>query len=143
MIVSIEKEEGDRILTDFLVEASKANGTKECAEESYKIMNNLDDSQLVISIIIREIAKQSKHFPKEVTEFEVKIMSALASFFSTFDKPEVPHQFKELFCETTKTDLARNLYTNKKLIFAVQNFVNAFYRFDCFEKKYPEITKML
>jgi hypothetical protein len=142
MIVGISKEDGDRVLTDFLVNASKKNGTKECAEESYKIMEDFNDSQLVISIIISESMRESKQFPEDIRRFEVQIMSALATLFSTCDKSDVPQQFKDLFFGT-EDEVTDKVSRDKKLQFAIRNFVSSFYHFNHFENKYPEITKML
>jgi hypothetical protein len=142
MIVGISKEDGDRVLTDFLVNASKKNGAKECAEESYKIMDDFNDSQLVISIIISESLRESKQFPEDIRKFEVQIMSALATLFSTCDKSDVPHQFKDLFFGT-EDEVTDKVSRDKKLQFAIRNFVSSFYHFNHFENKYPEITNML
>jgi hypothetical protein len=142
MIIGINKEEGDSILTDFLVDVCKKIGTKECAEESYKIMDDFNDSQLVISIIITKSIKKSGIVPEEVTDFEVNILSALATMFSTCDESDVPPQFKDLFFGTEQ-EVSEKIAMNKKLLFSVQAFVSAFYHFTDFEKKYPEITKTL
>ena len=142
MIVGISKEDGDRMLTDFLVDVSKRNGTKECAEECYKIMDDFNDSQLIISIIISESIRESKQVPKEISDFEIQIMSALSTIFQTVDKGDVPSQFKDLFFGT-EDEVTDKVATNKKLQYAIRNFVSSFYHFNHFENKYPEITKML
>jgi hypothetical protein len=140
--MSMSKEDGDRLLEDFLLNASKSNGTKECAEESYKLLENEADSQLVISLIISESLRRARKVPKEVAVFETNILSALATMYTTCDKTDIPFQFKDLF-SGTDDDIINKVGKDKRLNFAVKNFVMAFYHFEDFERKYPEITKML
>lgn len=142
MMLGISKEDGDRILEDFLLDASRRNGTKECAEESYRLMEDMSDSQLVISIIISESLKKAGNIPEDIGVFETNILSALATMYTTCDKSEVPFQFKNLFFGT-EDEIVNKVGKNKQLNFAVRNFVIAFYHFESFESKYPEITKML
>jgi hypothetical protein len=52
MYLGISKDDGDKILTEFLVESSKQNGTKRCSEESFRILENFQDSHLVIQAIV-------------------------------------------------------------------------------------------
>ena len=142
MIIGISKEDGDRILENFLVDASKKNGSVECAKESMKIMDRFDDSQLIVSLIISNSMRNAKQMPERVIDFEVEILSALTTMFSTCDKEEIPVEFGKLF-SGTEEEVLDKVGANKKVHFAVQAFVNAFYTFDNFEKQYPEITKML
>ena len=142
MIIGISKEDGDRILENFLIDASKKNGSVECAKESMKIMDRFDDSQLIVSLIISNSMRNAKQMPERVIDFEVEILSALTTMFSTCDKEEIPVEFGKLF-SGTEEEVLDKVGANKKVHFAVQAFVNAFYTFDNFEKQYPEITKML
>ena len=80
--------------------------------------------------------------PERVIDFEVEILSALTTMFSTCDEEEIPVEFGKLF-SGTEEEVLDKVGANKKVHFAVQAFVNAFYTFDNFEKQYPEITKML
>ena len=52
MMIQISKEDGDRILENFLISASKENGSVECAKESIEIMNEFDDSNLIVHTLI-------------------------------------------------------------------------------------------
>lgn len=142
MIIGISKEDGDRILENFLIGASKDNGSVECAKESIKIMDRFDDSQLIVSLIISNSMRKSGQIPERVINFEVEILYALTTMFSTCNKPEIPVELEDLF-SGTEEEVLDKVGANKKLYFAVQAFVNAFYQFDNFEKQYPEITKML
>jgi hypothetical protein len=141
-MLGISKDDGDRILTDFLIDITKKNGTKECAEESYKIMEDFNDSQLIVSIIINDSINHSGQKPQEISNFESAILSALATVYSTSDKADVPPQFKDLFLGTDD-EVIQKVMRNRKIQFAVQNFTSSFFHFSHFETQYPEISKML
>ena len=100
MIIGISKEDGDRILENFLVDASKKNGSVECAKESMRIMDRFDDSQLIVSLIISNSMRNAKQMPERVIDFEVEILSALTTMFSTCDETEIPVEFGKLFSGT-------------------------------------------
>lgn len=141
-MISINKEDGDKILEEFLIDISKKNGTKRCAEESFKIMDNFPDAQLFISIIMINSMKQQGIIPEHVTDFERQIISALATVFSDAEKEYIPIQLQEIF-QGTEEELIEKVKNSKKLHFAVGQFVNAYYQYDLFESKYPEISKMI
>lgn len=142
MMRGISKEEGDQILEEFLVHVSKTNGTKRCAEESFKIMDNFVDSQLLISIIMMNSMKKQGMIPEQITDFERQILSALATMFSCAEKEDVPIQLQDLF-EGNDEEIFEKVRESKKLIYAIQHLVSAYYHFDLFESKYPEISKMI
>jgi hypothetical protein len=142
MIIGITKEDGDRMLTDFLVKIAKIDGTKECAEESFQIMDDFNDSQLIVSIIVADAFKQKGHIPEKIGVFQNNILSALATMFVTCDKEEVPKEFGDLFLGSDE-EVLEKVNLNKKINFAVEQFVSAFYHFETFEKKYPVISKLL
>lgn len=142
MIIGINKDEGDKILENFLIQATKENGSKACAEESHKILENFEDSQLILGIIVSEMMRDNKQISKKVIDFELNILSAIATIFSECNKSDVPLEFGNLFTGTKK-EILDKVSVNAKIIFAVQAFVNAFYTFGYFKRKYPEITKML
>ena len=141
-MIGISKEDGDKILEEFLIHVSKTNGTKRCAEESFKIMDNFADSQLIISIImINSMGKQGM-IPEHVTDFERQIVSALSTMFSIAEKEDVPIQLQGIF-EGSDEEIIEKVRGSRKLYFAVQQFVSAYYTYDLFESKYPEISKSL
>ena len=141
-MIGISKEDGDKILEEFLIHVSKTNGTKRCAEESFKIMDNFADSQLIISIImINSMGKQGM-IPEHVTDFERQIVSALSTMFSIAEKEDVPIQLQGIF-EGSDEEIIEKVRGSRKLNFAVQQFVSAYYTYDLFESKYPEISKSL
>lgn len=142
MIIGITKEDGDRILENFLVGASKANGTVKCAEESIKIMEKFEDSQLIVSVVITNAMRNAGEISKDVVDFEVEILSAITTMYSTCNEADIPVQFGSLF-SGSEDEILDKVGRNKKIHFAVRAFVEAFYTFDKFEKKYPEITNML
>jgi hypothetical protein len=142
MMIGLNKDDGDKILTEFLVQATKDNGSTRCAEESLKIMDDFNDSQMVISIILVNSMMQQGMIPKHVTDFETQIVSALSTMFSTCDTSEIPIQLQDLF-EGTEDEIVERVSKSRKMFFAVQQFVNAYYHYDLFENKYPEISKML
>ncbi len=141
-MIGISKEDGDKILEEFLINISKTNGTKRCAEESFKIMDDFADAQLVISIIMINSMTQQGMIPEHITDFEIQIISALATMFSTADKEDIPIQLQGIF-EGTDDEIIEKVGKSRKLYFAVQQFVSAYYHYDLFESKYPEISKML
>lgn len=141
-MIGLNKDDGDKILTEFLVQATKDNGSTRCAEESLKIMDDFNDSQMVISIILVKSMMQQGMIPKHVTDFETQIVSALSTMFSTCDTSEIPIQLQDLF-EGTEDEIVERVSKSRKMFFAVQQFVNAYYHYDLFENKYPEISKML
>jgi hypothetical protein len=142
MIIGISKENGDRILENFLVGASKVNGSVECAKESIEIMDKFEDSQLIVSLLVSNSIRSLGQIPERVVNFEVEVLSALTTMFTTCDESDIPAEFEDLFLGT-EDEVLDKVSENKKIHFAVQAFVNAFYTFDKFEKQYPEITKML
>lgn len=141
-MIGINKDEGDRIITEFLVQATKENGSKRCAEESLKIMEDFNDSQMVISVLLVNSMIQQGMIPEHIIEFEVKIKSALSAFFATCDKSEIPIQFQDFF-EGSDEDIIDKVSKSRKMHFAIQQFVNAYYHYEIFEGKYPEISKAL
>jgi hypothetical protein len=142
MIIGISKENGDRILENFLIGASKENGSVECAKESIEIMDKFDDSQLIVSLLVSNSIRSLGQIPERVIDFEIEVLSALTTMFTTCDEVDIPAEFEDLFLGT-EDEVLDKVGENKKINFAVQAFVNAFYTFDRFEKKYPQITKML
>jgi hypothetical protein len=142
MKIGITKDDGDRLLENFLIGASKANGSIECAEESIKIMDRFEDSQLIVSVVITNAMRNAGEVYKDVIDFEVEILSAITTMYSTCTEDEIPVQFGSLF-SGTEDEILDKVGRNKKIHFAVRAFVEAFYTFDNFEKQYPEITKML
>lgn len=141
-MIGISKEDGDKILEEFLINVSKTNGSKRCAEESFKIMDNFVDAQLVISIIMVNSMKQQNMIPEHVTNFERQIISALATVFSESEKEHIPIQLQGIF-EGSDDEIVEKVKNSGKLLFAVQQFVSAYFQYDYFESRYPEISKML
>lgn len=142
MIGIIDKENGDKMLLDFLLEVSKNNGTKRCAEESIKVMDNFPDSQLLLSIILMQSLKVQNLIPEYVLDFERQIISAITTIFTTCDVEDIPIPLREMF-EGTDDEVIEKVGKSHKMYFAIQQFVNAYYQYDLFENKYPEINKML
>jgi len=142
MMIGISKDDGDKIITEFLVQATKENGTKRCAEESLKIMEDFNDSQMVISILLVNSMLQQGMIPEHVTDFETRIISALSTMFTTCDDSEIPIQLQDLF-EGTDEEVIDRVSKSRKMHFAIQQFVSAYYTYEIFENKYPEISKML
>jgi len=141
-MIGISKEDGDKILEEFLIQVSKKNGSKRCAEESFKIMDNFSDSQLIISFLMINSMKQQGMIPTHITDFERQIISALTTMFSSADKEDIPIQLQGVF-DGTEDEIVKKVMRSNKINFAVQQFVSAYYHFDLFESKYPEISKML
>jgi hypothetical protein len=142
MVAIMDKEEGDRMLLEFLLEVSKRNGGKRCAEESIKIMDEFLDSQLLLSIIFSNSLRSQNLMPEHVIEFQISVLSALSCVFTSCEKEDIPIPLQELF-EGTEEEVTDKIQNNRKILFAVEQFVNAYYQYDLFENKYPEINKAL
>lgn len=142
MIGILDKEEGDKMLLEFLLEISKKNGTKRCAEESIKLMDNFADSQLLMSIILMLSLRNQNLIPKHAIDFERQIVSALSTIFTTCEVEDIPIPLREMF-EGTDEEVVEKVGKSRKMSFAIQQFVNGYYQYDFFENKYPEINKML
>lgn len=142
MIDMVNKEEGDRIILDYLVFLTKKNDRKESAEESIKIMENLSDSQFLLSLILIDGLTKSGLMPQQAIDLEVNILSALSSMFTTCNSEDIPEVFRKTF-SGTDDEVIENVRNNKKLMFAVRSFVGSYYTYDAFEKKYPEISKSI
>jgi hypothetical protein len=142
MITILNKEDGDEILLDFLLQLVKKNDSKRCAEESIKIMENFPESQFLLSIIVSNSLREKGFIPNQVIEFETQIISALSTIFTTCEAEDVPLPLRDLF-EGTDEQVIEKVRRNRKMYFAVQQFVDAYYQYDLFENKYPEINKTL
>jgi hypothetical protein len=142
MMAMMNKEDGDEVLLEFLLDISKRNGSKRCAEESIKIMDEFLDSQLLLSIIIAKSLKLQNLIPPHVIDFEVSVLSAMSATFTTCEKDEIPLPLQELF-EGSDDEIINKVRNSRKISFAITQFVNAYYQYDLFENKYPEINKSL
>jgi len=142
MIGIIDKENGDKMLLDFLLGISKNNGTKRCAEESIRVMEDFADSQLLLSIILMQSLRNQNLIPEHVLDFERQVISAITTIFTTCDVEDIPIPLREMF-EGTDDEVIEKVGNSRKMYFAIQQFVNAYYQYDLFENKYPEINKML
>lgn len=141
-MVHISKDDGDRILENFLISVSKENGSVECAKESIEIMSEFEDSYLIVHTLVSSSMRNKSQMSDEVINFEVDILSAITTMYSNCNESDVPVQFDNLF-SGDEDEVLNKVGRNKKIHFAVRAFIDAFYTFDRFEKKYPEITKML
>jgi hypothetical protein len=141
-MIRINKEDGDKILEDFFIDIVKKNGSKRCAQESFKIMEDLGDSQLVISLLIEDSMKRQGLIPEHIIVFERQIISALTTTFSCVEKEDIPIQLQGIF-QGTDDEIFEKIRSSRKMYFAVQQFVSAYYQYDFFESKYPETSKML
>ena len=142
MIGILDKEEGDKMVLEFLLEISKNNGTKRCAEESIKLMDNFADSQFLLSIILMLSLRNQNLIPNHVIDFERQIVSALSTIFTTCEVEDIPIPLREIF-EGTDEQVVEKVGKSRKMSFAIQQFVNSYYQYDLFENKYPEINKTL
>ena len=138
----LDKEEGDKMVLEFLLEISKNNGTKRCAEESIKLMDNFADSQFLLSIILMLSLRNQNLIPNHVIDFERQVVSALSTIFTTCEVEDIPIPLREMF-EGTDEQVVEKVGKSRKMSFAIQQFVNSYYQYDLFENKYPEINKTL
>jgi hypothetical protein len=138
----IKKEDSDRLLEQFLIEVSERNGSKRCAEECYKVLEDPNDSDYLISLIVSDSLYKNNSIPEHVLKFESQILSALTTIFTIIDKKEIPIQLSELF-EGSEEEIIQKIRKNKKINLAVQRFVGYYFIHDFFESKYPEISKIL
>ena len=63
--------------------------------------------------------------------------STVGNTTTTYPKP-----MQDLF-EGNDEEIFEKVRGSKKLIYAIQHLVSAYYHFDLFESKYPEISKMI
>jgi hypothetical protein len=138
----IDKEDKDRLLEQFLVEITEKNGSKRCAEECYKILEDPMDSDYVVTTLLTNSLYKNNSIPQHVLKFESEILSGLTSIFSTIDKKYIPIQFVDLF-EGTQQEIIEKTRNDKKFNIAIQRFVSSYFIHDFFESKYPEISKIL
>ena len=141
---SISKEDGDKLLEDFLIQVTNKNGSKRCAEESYKILEDPLDCQLVISVLFKIAFDSNGLTPKHIEEFEAGILSALTTIMCCCDAKDIPKPLTPFF-EDAKNDeeIFERVRNSRKLMFAVSQFAITFMQYDYFESKYPEISKSL
>lgn len=142
-MISITKEEGDKILEEFLVEATKQNGSSECAQQSFALMNDNADCHLLLTIILKKMIRESESEPAHILELESSILSALTTVFTTVDDSDIPSDLKGIFEGKSEEDIFDNVVNDKSINFAVQAFVGSFLFFKKFEEKYSEIVKAL
>lgn len=144
MNFSINREDGDKILEEFVVHVSKQNGSKRCAEESYELLKNYADCQLVLSLIMRNSFMEQGMIPNHIQDFEAGILSALTSMFCCCEPKDIPKPLQPFF-ENAKNDdeIFERVSDSQKLIYAVSHFVSAYLHYDYFQSKYPELSKAL
>jgi hypothetical protein len=133
-------EDKQLMLINFLVKQKKTD--KKFAEESFNVINDTKDTNMAISIIMFNFLMQKDFFCNETIMFQNQISIALNSVFSSIDQSLIPTQFQELF-KLNQEKNAENILNNKKLNFAVHQFVSAYLEYDIFEKKYPKLINKL
>jgi hypothetical protein len=105
-------------------------------------MDDFADSQLLLSIILMQSLRNQNLIPDHVLDFERQVISAITTIFTTCDVEDIPIPLREMF-EGTDDEVIEKVGNSRKMYFAIQQFVNAYYQYDLFENKYPEINKML
>jgi hypothetical protein len=141
---NINKEDGDKLLEDFLIEITRENGSKRCAEESCEILESNLDCQLVIETILKNSFKINGMIPNHIKVFEASLLAALITVFSCCEIKDIPKPLHVFFEDTkNENDIFERVKNSKKLRYAISHFVDAYFHYDYFENKYPEISKKL
>lgn len=147
-MVGISKDDAERLMEEFLVNASTVDDSREFAMESMNILNDKDLKQVLLgSIIVKlkdSIDDKRLNDEKDMRTFMTNIVNAmmigctekqLKKCASNF---KIPNNLKNCFSEYVEDD-----WDNPKLQFAFDQFVSAFTAFELFEKKYPKIVKII
>ncbi len=136
-MIAISKDDSERVVEQFLISLSKENGSQKLAVESMNVLNDKLHKAILLGSLLRTYKDSLKDIDNGEFQMRVCIMSALNCIFDEdCDLEEMPPKFAGLFA-SEDDDLAWN---NPKLQFAVDQFVSAFYTYELFENKYPNIA---
>jgi hypothetical protein len=142
--IIINKDDGDKMLEDFLVDLTKSNDSRRCAQESLDILQNHFDRQLLLSVIVRKMLESQSEIPKHILDFEIGMLSALTAVFCTCEIEDIPKPLHKFLKDAKNDDeVFERVKDSEKLKYAVSSFIGAYMQFDYFESKYPEINKAL
>lgn len=131
----------ESVLEEFLIEITNKNGTKRCAEESYKILDNQNHSELLKFIIASKFLHSKKLIPQHIKDFEEDMINLFINIYKT-NQNILPIQFLRIF-ESEENNITEKVKKSIKLNYAIYQFVSVFNTIDEFESNYPEITKEL
>jgi len=147
-MVGISKDDAERLMEEFLVNASTVDNSREFAMESMNILNDKDLKQVLLgSIIVKlkdSIDDKRLNDEKDMRIFMTNIVNAMMigctekQLKRCASNNKIPNNLKNCFSEYVEND-----WDNPKLQFAFDQFVSAFTAFELFEKKYPKIVKII
>lgn len=147
-MVGISKDDAERLMEEFLVNASNVDNSREFAMESMNILNDKDLKQVLLgSIIVKlkdSIDDKRLNDEKDMRIFMTNIVNAMMigctekQLKRCASNNKIPNNLKNCFSEYVEND-----WDNPKLQFAFDQFVSAFTAFELFEKKYPKIVKII
>jgi hypothetical protein len=147
-MVGISKDDAERLMEEFLVNASTVDDSREFAMESMNILNDKDLKQVLLgSIIVKlkdSIDDKRLNDEKDMRIFMTNIVNAMMigcaekQLKRCASNNKIPNNLKNCFSEYVEDD-----WDNPKLQFAFDQFVSAFTAFELFEKKYPKIVKII
>lgn len=147
-MVGISKDDAERLMEEFLVNASTVDDSREFAMESMNILNDKDLKQVLLgSIIVKlkdSIDDKRLNDEKDMRIFMTNIVNAMMigctekKLKRCASNNKIPNNLKNCFSEYVEDD-----WDNPKLQFAFDQFVSAFTAFELFEKKYPKIVKII
>ena len=86
----------ENILEEFLIEITKKNGTKRCAEESFRLLENKHHSELLKFIIASKFLHSKKLIPEHIKDFEQDIINLFINIYKT-NENILPIQFLRIF----------------------------------------------
>lgn len=147
-MVGISKEDSERLMEEFLINASIKDDSSEFAVESMDILNDRNFRQVLLGSLIigvkDSIDDKQLNEEKDMRFFMINVVNAMMigctekQLKACTRNNKIPTNLKNCFSEYVKDD-----YDNPKLQFAFDQFASAFRAFELFEKKYPKIAKII
>lgn len=139
-MIYITPEDGERILEDFTIHANKQNPSSDIANESLLFLNDIKSKKIILASLLIRHKDQMKELDNGRIEMRTTIIDTLRK---SSDSLIMPDGLLDKFKECLKQHSANDSHKNKRMEFAVDQFVEAFYWFDEIEFKYPNLIKQL
>lgn len=139
-MIYVTPEDSERILEDFTIYANKQNPSSDIANESLLFLNDVKSKKIILASLLIKHKDQIKALDNGRVEMRTAIIDALRnSADSLILRDGLSHKFRE----SVKKHSSEKSYKGKRLEFAVDQFVEAFFSFDELEYKYPNLIKQL
>ena len=139
-MIYITAEDSERILEDFTIHANKQNPSSDIANESLLFLNDIKSKKIILASLLIRHKDQIKELDNGRIEMRTAVIDALRK---SSDSLVMPEGLLNKFQECLKQHNGNDSYKDKRMEFAVDQFVEAFYSFDEIEFKYPNLIKQL